>query len=333
MKKTLIALAALGAMVGAAHAQSSVTLYGILDIGLMHSKLNNDQWSIDSGNVSGSRWGLKGSEDLGSGLKVNFTLEQGFKLDNGAADSTRQFHRQAWVGMSGGWGEVQVGRVYTAYDDVSGAINAMWDSTWSVENNFFNSATQYSARADNGIRYATPSFGGFVGAVSYSLDENKTVKTNNTAFSLAYANGPFAAGLGYQIEEQGGGPIDEIKYTRLSGSYDFGPVVLKALYGNVKNPYGQNFGKTDEYSFGVDVPLGGAFTLSAAYGYSKDKNGAVSVYSGATNEKRKGFTIGGQYVLSKRTDVFVGVTDWEGKAGGVKTTEDTKYGASIRHRF
>jgi predicted porin len=332
MKKTLIALAALGAMAGAAHAQSSVTLYGIVDIGLLRADSLNDTWNVQSGNVSGSRWGLKGSEDLGGGLKANFTLEQGFSLDTGgASDPTRQFNRQAWVGVSGGWGEVQIGRIYTAYDDVSGAINAMWDSTWSVENNFFNSTTYGGAgdgRINNGIRYATPSFGGFVGAVSYSLDENKATKLNNTAISLAYANGPFAAGFGYEVNEVGGGVIDPRKVTRFSASYDLGVVVLKGLYGNVKNPYLTNLGKTNEYSIGADMPLGGAFTLSAAYGYSKD-----SVNAGG--EKRKGFTIGGQYVLSKRTDVFVGVTDWEGKVGGIKVPgrEDTKYGAAIRHRF
>jgi predicted porin len=247
MKKTLIALAALGAMVGAAHAQSSVTLYGKLDIGLIRADSNGKQWTMESGNFSGSRWGLMGSEDLGGGLKANFQLEQGFRLDNGAAAAAgQQFSRNSWVGLSGGWGEVRVGKPWTAYDDVSGAINAMWDSTFSVENNFF-ATTGYSANPGNTIRYSTPSLGGFVGSVSYTLDENKGTNLDVTSLSLAYANGPIAAGFGYQVESQGALP--DLKFTRLSASYDFGPAVLKGLYGQGK----QGAQKVNEYSIGVDV--------------------------------------------------------------------------------
>lgn len=322
MKKSLIALAVLGAMVGAAQAQSSVTLYGKVDVGLIHTDPFGgvSQLRVDSGNFSGSRWGLMGSEDLGGGLKANFQLEQGFSVDTGAqAAAGQQFSRNSWLGLSGGWGEVRIGKPWTAYDDVSGAINAMWDSTFSVENSFFRS-TAYNANPGNTIKYTTPSFGGFSGAVSYTLDEVKNIDNNIVSVALAYANGPLAAGFGYQAEGQGAGP--DLKYTRLSASYDFGVAVLKGLYGNTK----LGAAKTNEYSIGADIPLGGAFALSTSYGYSKDNNAAGS-------EKRKGFTIGGLYTLSKRTDVYLGVTDWDGKTGGVKTNGDTKYGFGMRHSF
>ncbi len=322
MKKSLIALAVLGAMFGAAHAQSSVTLYGKVDVGLLHTDPFGgvSQLAVQSGNFSGSRWGLMGSEDLGGGLKVNFQLEQGFNVDTGSLSAAgQQFSRNSWLGLSGGWGEVRVGKPWTAYDDVSGAINAMWDSTFSVENNFFAS-TAYNANPGNTIKYTTPSFGGFSAAASYTLDENKAVDTTVKSISLAYANGPLAAGFGYQTEGQGAGP--DLKYTRLSASYDFGMAVLKGLYGNTK----LGAAKINEYSIGADIPLGGAFALSTAYGYSKNNTAAGS-------EKRKGFTIGGLYTLSKRTDVYLGVTDWDGKTGGVKTSGDTKYGFGMRHSF
>jgi predicted porin len=323
MKKSLIACAVLSAMMGGAYAQSSVTLYGKIDVSLMRAKTfgGTSQLTIDSGTISGSRWGIMGSEDLGGGLKANFTLEQGFSVDTGAQQTAgNAFSRQSWVGLSGGFGEVRVGKPYSAYDDVSGAINAMFDSGFSVENNFFKS-TGYNSNPINTVRYSTPTFGGFTGAASYSLDENKTVNTDVTSISLAYAGGPFAAGFGYQTEGLAAG--GKAKYTRLSASYDIGAAVIKGVYGNVTNPGSL---KTNEYSIGVDVPISGALTLSGSYGYSKD-NAANG------DEKRKGYTLGAMYLLSKRTDLYAGLTDWDGKTSGVKTSGGTKYGFGMRHAF
>ncbi len=321
MKRTLIALAALGAMTGAAQAQSSVTLYGRIDASLMHNKPFGGvrQLTLESGTISGSRWGLMGSEDIGGGLTINFDLEQRFAIDSGTQAAGEAFSRQAWVGVSGGFGEIRVGKPWTAYDDVSGAIISMFDSGFSVENNFFAS-TGYNANPANTVRYSTPSFGGFSGAVSYSLDEVRNTNLSLTSISGAYSGGPVAFGAGYQVEELGG---SNRKYTRLSGSYDLGAAVIKGLYGNVKFPANA---KTSEYSIGVDVPLGGALIASAGYGYSKDNAAGGS-------EKRTGFTLGALYTLSKRTDMYVGLTDWDGKIGGLKTNGNTKYGFGMRHSF
>jgi len=322
MKKSLITLAVLGAMVGAAHAQSTVTLYGRIDASLIHNDPLGgvNQWTVDSGTVSGSRWGLIGSEDLGGGLKANFNLEQGFGVDTGAAAVAGQvFSRQSWIGLSGGFGEFRIGKAWTAYDDVSGAINAMFDSGFSVENNFFAS-TGYNANPANTMRYSTPSFGGFAAAVSYSLDEAPNTDLNVKSISASYSGGPLTVVAGYQIE--GLGATDN-KFTRLSASYDLGAAVIKGLYGNVKFPAAA---KTSEYSIGLDVPLSGALTVSAAYGYSKDN-------AAAGNTKRTGFTLGALYMVSKRTDMYLGVTDWDGKTGGVKTSGNTRYGFGVRHSF
>ncbi len=321
MKKSLITLAVLGATLGAAHAQSSVTLYGRIDLSLMHNDIvgGASQLSLDSGTVSGSRWGLIGSEDLGGGLKANFNLEQGFAADTGLAPAGQMFSRQAWLGMSGAFGEFRIGKPWTAYDDVSGAHNGMFDSGFSVENNFFVS-TGYAANPANTIRYSTPTFGGFTAAVSYSLDEVKNVDLSTTSVSGTYGAGPLQLGAGYQVEELGG---TQLKFTRLSGSYDFGAFVLKGLYGHVKMPVA---GKTNEYSLGLDVPVSGALTVSAGLGYSKD-----SAAAGGT--KRKGFTVGAMYALSKRTEMYAGLTDWDGKTAGAKTAGNTKYGLGVRHSF
>jgi len=321
MKKSLMALAVLGAMVGGAHAQSTVTLYGKIDASLMHNNPLGgvSQWTVESGTVSGSRWGLMGSEELGGGLKANFVLEQGFGIDTGNQTAGQAFSRQSWVGLSGNFGEVRIGKPWTAYDDVSGAINAMFDSGFSVENNFFKS-TGHSANPANTVRYSTPTFGGFTGAASYSLDEVRNTNLSVTSISGSYAGGPLSAGAGYQVEELGG---TNNKFTRLSASYDLGPAVIKALYGNVKLPAAA---KTSEYSIGVDVPVSGALMVSAGYDYSKD-NAALG------SEKRTGFTLGGMYTLSKRTYAYAGLTDWDGKTGGIKTSGNTKYGFGMVHTF
>src|SRR5689334_13059243 len=115
MKKSLLALVALGAFAGAAHAQSTVTLYGISDEGFMFN--NNAKgkhlYSMASGVMQGSRWGLRGTEDLGGGLKAVFVLENGFDVNTGALkQGGLEFGRQAYVGLSSGFGTVTLGRQY-----------------------------------------------------------------------------------------------------------------------------------------------------------------------------------------------------------------------------
>lgn len=333
MKKSLIALAVLAAS-GAAMAQSSVTVYGIADIWFGSSKAGLNgvrQTVLESGGVSGSRFGFKGTEDLGGGLKANFLLEQGFSLDTGAAgdspaDGTPDaFSRQAYVGLSGGFGEVKLGKMWTAYDDISGATNSAFDSALAAVNNVFVS-NGYAANPKNGLYYATPSFGGFSGAVSYAFGEDKTATlsaSNTVAFHAKYENGPIFAGVAYQREKALGGATD--KFTRINGSYDFGPAKLLASYGNAKESTGE---KSNEYHIGVDVPLSGALTLSGGYATSKTK------LAGVTNSKRSGYGIALAYGLSKRTTVYTGVhSDTEKDGAGVKTDKNTIYAVGIKHTF
>lgn len=335
MKKSLIALAVLAAS-GAAMAQSSVTVYGIADIwfgssktsGVFHSGAAAQdgvrQTVLQSGGVSGSRWGLKGTEDLGGGLKANFVLEQGINLDQGTTGAG--FNRQAYVGLSGGFGEVKLGNVYTAYDDISGATNSAFDSALAAANNVFVS-NGYASNPKNNIYYATPSFGGFSGAVSYALGENKTATlsaANTVAFHAKYENGPIYAGVAYQRQKpQGSGASD--KFTRINGSYDFGAAKLLASYGNVKEAGGE---KTNEYHIGVDVPLGGALTLSGGYATSKTK------LAGATDSKRSGYGIALAYGLSKRTTVYTGIHNSKSKdATGAEDGKATIYAVGLKHTF
>jgi len=154
MKKTLIALAALGAMAGAAQAQSTVTIYGLLDANIGSYKTNQvnaagtavsgiSQAKIDSGGLNGSRWGIRVSEDIGGGMAVIGNLESGFNLDAGSsAQGGLLFGRRANVGISSGFGTVTIGRNSSSYDDVSGD-HAMMGATLfdpSNTNNGFSTA-------------------------------------------------------------------------------------------------------------------------------------------------------------------------------------------------
>lgn len=330
MKKSLIALAVLAAS-GAAMAQSSVTVYGIADVWLGSEKTANVRdTKLDSGGVSGSRWGIKGTEDLGGGLKANFLLEQGFKIDTGAQATPGQaFSRQSYVGFSGGFGEVKLGKMWTAYDDVSGAANAVFDSALSPMGKVFKS-TDYNSNPGNSLYYATPSFGGFAGAVSYSLGEDKTAAVSASSvasYNVTYAAGPLAVQFGYQVEDSNAQANDK-KFTRLGGTYDFGVAKLYANYGKVSNINYVVDRDASEYQIGFDFPVSSALTLSANYAKSDDSNPA-----GVYESTRKGYGIGAAYSLSKRTTVYGG---YESDKATVQNAADTKHSllaVGVKHTF
>lgn len=322
MKKSLLALAVLGAFASAASAQSSVTLYGIADVWVGSKDTGTGSvTSLDSAGLSTSRLGFKGSEDLGGGLSAIFGLEAGLSIDNGQSNAGGglQFNRQSFVGFEGGFGQIIAGKVWTAYDDISASAITGFDSAFSPEYFAFGS-TGYSANPNNGFKYTSPDFGGISGAVSYALDENNAVDENTTAFHVKYSGGPVYVGVAYQEETAA---AVESKYTRVGASYDLGVAKVLANFGQVKQTGGL---KTNDYSVGVDVPLSSALTIGAGYARGKDNAAAGS-------EKRDAFGIVATYSLSKRTTAYAGYTSGDGKTNGVKTSELDLYAVGIRHSF
>jgi len=222
MKKSLIALAVLGSVAGMAQAQSSVTLYGLADIWVGSTKaeingVGSSVTKVDGSGLATSRFGLKGSEDLGGGLKANFQLEQGFNIDTGTAGNStgtagsQAFDRQAWVGVSGGFGEVQVGKTWSSYDDIRSSANDNFNANVAAS---FNTWVGYTDRPVNSIKYISPTVGGFSGSVTYGLGEDKLANANGkssslTSLGLQYANGPVFVGLAYQSEKDGGQHPDQ----------------------------------------------------------------------------------------------------------------------------
>ncbi len=333
MKKSLIALAVLAAS-GAAMAQSSVTLYGRIDTSVGSIK---DQGSAATSKTSvtkmfsggdagltSPRWGMRGSEDLGGGLKANFQLEQRFFSDSGEIDGV-QFKGASWVGLSGGFGELKFGRSTTVYDDVIAlsVSSSVFDSAFTPTGNGVykakGGAGSYTSRFDNKVTYLSPNFGGIYAGVDYAFDEDAVVKADKLAIKAGYKAGPLHVALGYQDEKT------VAEFMALSASYDFGMASVSAGFSTT-DAEDATKGEDTEYTVGVNVPFG-AFAVSAGFASSKTEKAT-------SNVKSSGFGLGATYALSKRTKAYAGYRAVEIKnAAGTKTKDETLYAVGIRHDF
>jgi predicted porin len=222
MKKSLLALAVLGSFAAAAQAQTSVTIYGVVDAGVFyqnHAGANNNAlFAVQSGGLSGSRLGFKGSEDLGGGLKANFQLEMGFNTDTGTVGQTDTgsmlFGRTSTIGLSGNFGSVNVGRQTDfAYSGTAGGIATF--SHAAYVNSFSNvdgntQARLQGDRTNNSIRYDMPQFGGLNGGVMVGLGEQAGGGSAGAVYAagLKYDNGPLAFGGDYYQSKAGTTPAD-----------------------------------------------------------------------------------------------------------------------------
>jgi len=333
MKKSLIALAVLAAS-GAAMAQSSVTLYGIADVWVGNVSVDNGTTDtstsvMTSGGVSTSRWGMKGSEDLGGGLKANFNFESAVGVDTGASSG---FTRQAWVGLSGGFGDVRFGLNNTPYDSYAASVHGVFDSDVSpMYLGAFPSLAGYNAKAANSFKYVSPSMGGLSAEVLYAMDE-ETVATGTsasngletTSFALRYTGGPIYADLVYQSDEAYNTNL-ETERTKVGVSYNFGVATAKAHYINTSD-FKAAGADVDEWQIAVDVPLSAAMTLSANY--------ATADYNVAAGDKEStGYSIALAYSLSKRTTVYGGYGSVTTEKTGIADVDTTAYAVGIKHVF
>ena len=342
MKKSLIAVAALAA-VGAASAQSSVTLYGVVDTGYGVVQTKTEQGGVTtktrttglmSGNLSGSRWGLKGQEDLGNGLSAVFNVEAGFNSVNG--DFTDGFNRRSVVGLKGSFGQVLLGRDYTPMDTIGGGDYFQASDLVTGDDEF---GGLYTARA-NGIHYSGEFGGVGVKAFAGYNDTKKTVsgvatdrqRDEGYGVGVTYAGGPFMVGAAVQQFRNKADVTTTSKNTEygIGASYDFTAAKLYTHYiaNDFQTP---NEKPLQQFGLGVTVPFG-AFTLGGQYAYN--------YYKAGTNSKAKGhdFVLQGTYALSKRTDVYARaarVDSWKQKTSGhtVMKTNTDSFAVGVRHRF
>ena len=251
MKKSLIALAVLAAS-GATMAQSSVTLYGRADVGVGSEKVDGESSTkMINGGLTTSRWGLRGTEDLGGGLKAHFKFEQRLDLSTGEVQSP-SFKGEASMGLMGGFGKLTLGRGYTVYDDARAlsVSNSVFDSSFTpASNGVFKSGGDYSSRFNNKITYALPKLGGVYGGIEYALDEDATVDANMLGAKIGYKAGPLDVALGLQ-QEKG----KDNDYMLIAAAYDLGAVSLSGGYNTRRG--NDEKGDDNELTVGLNVPMG-----------------------------------------------------------------------------
>lgn len=378
LTKTLLAGAILAGMGGTALAETQVTLYGLIDVGLTYQrgKVGTDdqnrgrygsdyqsRFGMTDGMQSGSRWGLRGTEDLGDGTQAIFVLESGFGASNGRSkQSGRLFGRQATVGLQNdAWGRLDLGRQTNIaskyFADIDpfalSYLNASMGSAFSAAN---------TVRYDNMVMYQTPSYNGFQAGVGYAFsfdDVNRPggFKTgdNNRAVTagLRYNNGPLAVALTY--DQQFLQPDQpQPKQAIIGAAYDFEVVKLALAYGWGKdgvlsgqedfNFYGgaanpstspsRGLGdsmdafswkgmKINSYLVGLSAPIGGASNVFGSWQRADPNKGLDAMDI---------YSVGYTYDLSKRTNLY-SFASYADAAGFVDGNKMLTVGVGLRHRF
>ena len=223
----------------AAATTSNVTIYGLLDVSMAYASASSGHvLKLDSGHVNGSRLGFRGSEDLGDGLRANFLLEQGINVDTGAQGQNqgaggKMFGRGAYVGLSGGFGEVRLGRTPLTISSDAQAAGDAFGLGGSGNAQGIQPAT---GRSNNTVWYQSPKFGGATAKLSYSFGEQADGKSgNHVAAGMFYAQGSFSAAAAYTVLRH---PVDQsrVRWLNTGAAYDFGSFKLFGTLATFKNP-------------------------------------------------------------------------------------------------
>lgn len=335
MKKSLAlsVLALLSVAAGVAQAQTSLTVYGIADIGLLreYGHLGPSVTKLDSGLQSGSRLGFKGTEDIGNGMKALFVLETGLRIDKGGfAQGGLAFARQSYVGLDSRLGTLTLGRQNQSEFIALDAIDPFGTGLAGTSTNLFYFPRDI--RNNNMVMYATPTFGGFSGELQYAFGEvpGNSSKGRNIGGAFGYAAGPLQVKLSYEKESLTTSLTgDSDRMTMLSGGYDFSVAQLGFAYQKAKN---NNTLDENNALIGVTVPFG-ASAIMASYIRHNDR------LSSGNNANQ--IALGYTYSLSKRTNLYssyarIGGSNQSAKTVGNATdggTNDHAFNVGIRHKF
>ena len=345
MKKTLIALAVLGAAAGVAHAQSNVTIYGVVDTGYIKESGRD----LRMGENVNNRIGFRGSEDLGNGLKATFELEKRFDLFDGSAGNSNvsklpaggkgaDWDGAANLGLAGDWGRVRFGRM----NELTTETIRKFDPFYQYGVGGMLQSTQRSARIDNTARYDSPKWSGFSFGASYSLgNENHDGVTGRPgatandgyALNLSYDNGPFMATANWsRIADS-----DDSDVWNIGLAYKFGAARVMALYektndeGRKLNAASNGFDQ-DTWLLGLEWDIGpGQLDASVQYADWDVAGSDADVWK---------YAIGYTYNLSKRTSAYaqVAYTDYDKDAAatwytGSSKNEVTSVQIGMTHKF
>lgn len=362
MKKlTLVALIAGSFAAVSAQAQSNVTIYGIVDAGIVRETggAAGDVTKVTSGIGSQSRLGFRGVEELSSDLSAVFTLESGYKIDDGTVDTSGTlFNRQAFVGLkSKTMGTLTLGRQYNPLYNVLSKIADPFGAGYAGSAKNLFPAGGVNTRVSNAVVYATPNMSGFSVEALYALGEQPDDNTagRQMAISFNYSNGPLNASLAYNNRNNdtaraGATPAvdrEDGKNTLLAVNYDFKVVKVYAAFERDKGlnsspiPVANAFGyavapkaslEADDALIGVTAPLGNG-SLMASYMNKNDKT--------VNNQDAHQWAVGYSYSLSKRTSTYVAYAKIKNKNGAGYTvgnnneagSGDAGFNLGIRHTF
>lgn len=350
MKKSLLALAVLGAFAGAAQAQTNVTLYGIVDLGVRFTDngTDDDNWTMENGQ-SASRFGIKGTEDLGSGLKASFVLENGFDADDGTSDltddgeRTELFGRLAYVGLGGGFGQVRLGRqvspIKAAVDtiDVFGGAgqNGIYDFVGTTAAGVDTDGDGVGEdvgfgipeRRSNQITFLAPKVAGFTGQVAYAFSEEEGAFAGTFdsprayGAQVGYGNGPVNVQVAYDNVRFGTDFNNKTAY--LGATYDLGVAKIHAGYAAGELEFGAGEAEMRAFHLGATAKLG-VGSLQAQW----IRNDARDVADGETDTLQLGYS----HPISKRTNLYAmaaHIRNDDGASIGLGTEEDAATGAEV----
>jgi len=363
MKKSLLALAVLGAFAGAASAQSSVTLFGVVDLSAKY--INNGggtQYQLSQDGLSSSRIGFRGTEDLGGGLAASFWLEGALSADtgtqgltavnngNGAPNAAATFTRRATVSLANQWGEVRLGRDYTPTFWNATIFDPFGTNGVGSSGNLYlivpatPTGGSYGTlvRANNTIGYFLPSgiAGGLYGQVQVAAGQNQA-GNKYIGGRLGYAAGPFNVAGSWGRTQVLLNPDTIGTNYNFGGSWNFGFLLLSGYYGrlNISDASQNNW-----YIGGV-APLG-AWNFKASYG-QVDRTGHIGALT-VDGQKASQIAVGADYNLSKRTALYatysyinnsdgaafiVGGLNNVAAGGAVPNSNSTGFEMGVKHSF
>lgn len=293
-----------------AQTTGSVTLYGVVDMAVESARTGNGSLQrVESGVIAGSRWGLRGTEDLGGGLRAVYVAEAGFNGDTGlSGQGGLAFGRQVFVGLSGGWGQLTAGRHYTTLH-TSLATYALTGLIWGNAANYFRDGSVL--RANNSLRYQSPSLGGFTARAMYSFGETAGSTVGSLyGGSLDYVSGPWTAGVSWMQRRTTATNTD--RYALLGASYDFGTVRAALLVSTRRDDLPSATSAQGRfYEASVTVPVSAAGQVLLSYG----------AYRGQARDHSDAQALSVRYdhALSKRTKLYAGISRIHNEAGAAFT--------------
>ncbi|HSW05314.1 porin [Aquabacterium sp.] len=308
--------AALSLTALAASAQSNVTLYGRVNLTVENQKAGSDGSKTVLQNNS-SRWGVRGSEDLGGGLKAGFNLESGWAADTGVAAATF-FGRRSEVNLSGGFGTLRLGRYFSeAYFATADYVSNHNHDTGTSSDAFY----AYLGRDANKIAYRLPEFAkdlSIEGAVL--LHEGVTGQKNNYDFAVNYSVGGLQLGLGYELADT---TTTKKNQVALRAFYSAGPFGFGGYVQRDKNAFGAG-NRTN-------VRLSAMYTLDLSE-FHVNVGSAGDTGNIADSDARQ-YTLGYNYLLSKRTKVYGFVTKIDDGKAGLYGGDFKSFAVGVRHNF